>query len=58
MKQVVHMEVDPGMEIKPKTPNVKDLIMAGEFKGAKDRSPLWKNFDDRKLSRPAFVILT
>jgi hypothetical protein len=51
------MEVDPGLVIKTGTPNVRDLILAGEFKGAKDRSPLWRNYDDRKLSHPVMVNL-
>jgi hypothetical protein len=46
------IEMDTMMEIKSKTQNVKDLILAQNLKGAKDNSPLWKNFDDTKLERP------
>ncbi len=53
--QIIKIVPDPGLEIKPKTPNVRDLILAGAFKRAKDRSPLWKNFDDRGLEHPNFV---
>lgn len=54
-KKQVKLEVDPGLEIKPSTPNVRDLILNGAFKEGKDRSPLWRNYDDRNLTRPAFV---
>lgn len=51
----IRIEVDPGLDIHPRTPNVRDLILAGQFKNGKDRSPLWRNFDDRNMTRPSFV---
>jgi hypothetical protein len=49
------LEVDPGMVIRSNTPNVRDLIMNGNFGNDKDRSPLWKNYDDRNLTHPNMV---
>jgi len=41
------------MIVETKTAHVKDMIIAGKFALGKDNSPLWKNFDDSKLERPA-----
>jgi len=50
------IQFDPNLVIKAKTPNIKDLILDGSFdRSLKDRSPLWKDFDDRNLSHPNFV---
>jgi hypothetical protein len=45
---------DPNMVVQTKAQNVKDMILDMQAHGAKDRSALWRNFDDSKLERPLF----
>jgi len=51
--EIDNAKIDPNMIVETKVKHVKDMIIAGNFKLGKDNSPLWKNFDDSKLERPA-----